>query len=174
MRQNLKELAEFISKVNVYVAKAICYVLMAMLFTIMYDVVMRYLVNAPSVWSNEISQYLLVVISMLGGAYCLKNDAHVRVDILYHRLPNRYSKLVEILNTILILIVVGSIAVKGSILCYEAILEGKRSNTMLGFPMFPSMVMVPVGAFLLGLQAISNIITCLAKRSDTIDPKGKH
>lgn len=173
MTNKLLKIAEAISKINFFVGRGISYVLIGMLFSVIYDVIMRYVLNSPSIWSNEISQYLLVVISMLGGAYCLAGDGHVRVDIIYHTLPERYRKYVEILNTVLILIVAIAMTVKGSILCYEAFIEDKRSNTILAFPLLPSMLMVPLGAILLGIQAISNVITCFAKKDETIDAKGK-
>ncbi len=151
-------IARIISKINESIGKAVSWLLMAIMLIIVYEVVMRYVLDSPTKWSNEISQYLLVVVSMLGGAYCLVYDGHVRVDILYHRMSEKKRAFIDILLAIFVLSFVIAIFVKGADLCYEALIHNKRSNTVLGFPLFPSMVMVPIGSFLLALQAISKAL----------------
>ncbi len=50
---------------------------------------MRYLFNMPTIWVHEASYLLLGMQYMLAGAYALLHGAHVRVDVVYNKLPER-------------------------------------------------------------------------------------
>jgi TRAP-type mannitol/chloroaromatic compound transport system permease small subunit len=54
-----------------------------------FEVVMRYLFNKPTIWVHEASYLLLGMQYMLAGAYALLHGAHVRVDVIYNKLPER-------------------------------------------------------------------------------------
>lgn len=54
-----------------------------------YEVIMRYVFNMPTVWVHEASFLLLGMQYMLAGGYALLQGAHVRVDVVYNKLPER-------------------------------------------------------------------------------------
>ena len=54
-----------------------------------YDVIMRYLFQAPTKWAYEMTWMQYGALFMLGGAYGLKYKLHVRVDIIYVRWSRR-------------------------------------------------------------------------------------
>ncbi len=54
---------------------------------ICYLVVMRYLFQSPPAWVLEVCEYLLIYITFLSSAWLLRNNGHVRVDILLNWLP---------------------------------------------------------------------------------------
>ena len=51
-----------------------------------FDIVARYIFNAPTSWAIEVSGYLLVAATFLGAAYAEKKGAHINVDILVNNL----------------------------------------------------------------------------------------
>lgn len=63
--------------------RAVSWLILAMVLLICYDVAMRYMFHQGSVALQELEWHLFAVVFLLGGAYTLKHDAHVRVDILY-------------------------------------------------------------------------------------------
>ncbi len=79
----MKHLSDFIDRLNTWIGRTAAFLILPLVFVIMYEVISRYLFNSPTRWSNEISQYLLVAVVMLGGAYCLADNEHVNVDIFY-------------------------------------------------------------------------------------------
>ena len=54
-----------------------------------YEVFMRYFLNSPTSWTLEISEYCLLWITFLGTAWLLREDGHVKVDLLSDRLKAR-------------------------------------------------------------------------------------
>ena len=77
---------------------------LAMLLNVFYDAIMRYFFNTGSIAMQEAVSYLHAAVFMLGAAYTLKHDGHVRVDIVYRRLSYRGKALVNLLGTLLLLL----------------------------------------------------------------------
>ena len=76
----------------------------ALVLLICYDVTMRYLFNQTAVWMQELEWHLFAAMFLLGMAYTLKADAHVRVDVWYTRLSARRQAWVNLLGTLLFLL----------------------------------------------------------------------
>lgn len=154
----MKRFCDLIDRLNGWIGKTASFLILPLVFVIMYEVVSRYLFNAPTRWSNEISQYLLVAVVMLGGGYCLADNEHVNVDIFYRNFSRKTRAVIEILTFFVVLSFVTAIVWKGGDLCYDALIHDKRSQTILAMPLFPSMIMVPVGAVLIGLQSLAKAL----------------
>ena len=154
----MKHLSDFIDRLNTWIGRTAAFLILPLVFVIMYEVISRYLFNSPTRWSNEISQYLLVAVVMLGGAYCLADNEHVNVDIFYRNFTWRTRAFVEILTFFMVISFVTAIVWKGGEVCYDALIQGKRSQTIFAMPLFPSMVLVPIGAILIGLQSLARAL----------------
>lgn len=76
----------FISVIEHFIdqtGRAVSWLILGMVLLICYDVAMRYLFNYGSVALQELEWHLFALVFLLGGAYTLRHDAHVRVDIFY-------------------------------------------------------------------------------------------
>ena len=60
-----------------------------MMISISREVIGRYFFNAPSSWSVELCQHLMVVFTFLGGPYVLVLNAHVRADFFYQKITGK-------------------------------------------------------------------------------------
>ena len=133
------------------------WLILIMTLTVTYDVVMRYFFNNPTDWGLELNIYLLVAASFLAGGYCLLNDGHVRVDILYQIFPARLKAFMDVITSALFFLFVVVIVWKGWGFAYESFAEGKRSSEAMGWPLYPSQMMIPIGGVLIGLQGIARL-----------------
>lgn len=70
-------------------------VAIALVVAMLYEVVARYGFDAPTLWAFDVSYMLNGCIFLLGAAYALKNNAHVRIDFLYRRFPRRWQTLID-------------------------------------------------------------------------------
>jgi len=68
----------------------------AMALHIGYDVAARYFFNAPTSWSNDLSEYSLLWATFFAGPWLVRNGGHVRIDILVERLPSRASRVLAV------------------------------------------------------------------------------
>ena len=78
-------------------------VMLLMLFNIFYDVVMRYLFNDVSIGMQELEWHLFSCVFLFGIGYSLKENAHVRVDIIYEKLGVKTQAIINIIGTLLLL-----------------------------------------------------------------------
>ena len=164
--KNVKRLCDFIDKLNIMIGKVSSFLILILVVIIMYEVVSRYIFNAPTQWVNELSEYLLTGVVMLGGAYCLAENEHVRVDILHHNFSHRTKVVIEIFTFLLVLTFVTAIVWKGGEVSIDTFIHDRRSMSVMEMPLFPSMVLVPVGAFLLGLQSLAHALRAIISLVD--------
>ena len=76
----------------------------ALALLIVYDATMRYAFHEGSVALQELEWHLFDILFLLGLAYALKHDKHVRVDILYTRFPPRLKEWVRIVSMLLFVV----------------------------------------------------------------------
>lgn len=74
--------------------------MVAMVFNVFYNVVMRYLFNDVSIGLQELEWHLFASMFMFGIGYTLKEDAHVRVDIFYEKLLPHTQAYINIIAAI--------------------------------------------------------------------------
>mgnify|MGYP000535431879 CR=1 FL=1 len=70
-----------------------------------YSVIMRYLLNTPQTWTDELVGYFLVAIVMLGVAESLRRGDHIGVDLLTDRLPGWGRKAMELWGMVAVIAV---------------------------------------------------------------------
>ena len=120
-------------------------------------VVLRYGFNIGSIALQESVTYLHAMVFLLGAAYTLRRDEHVRVDIFYQRFSERRKALVDVAGTLLFLIPCCFYIFWVSLDYVEAswsIYEGSREAG--GLPaVFLLKSLIPLTAALLGLQGLA-------------------
>jgi TRAP-type mannitol/chloroaromatic compound transport system permease small subunit len=107
----------------------------------------------------ELQWYLFSVVFLLGAAYTLKYDAHVRVDVLYSQLSRRGKAWMNVLGTALLLIPFCGLVLWHSIPFVTnswAILEGSPDPG--GLPRYPIKTVIPLALLLVMLQGVALMI----------------
>mgnify|MGYP002332903339 CR=1 FL=1 len=102
-----------------------------MLVNVFYDSIMRYFFNTGSIALQEMEWHLFSIVFLFGMAYTLKEDGHVRVDILYDGFPPRWKAIVNIAGTLFFLIPLSGLIIEGS---YWYVNEAYISNEISGDP----------------------------------------
>lgn len=126
-------------------------------------VIMRYLLESGSIALQESVSYLHATVFMLGAAYTLKNDGHVRVDIVYQRLSGVMRAWVNLLGTLLLLTPVCIYIIVASydyVSVSWSIREGSREAGGLD-AVFLLKTAIPLMAGLLLLQGVSVMLRSL-------------
>jgi len=141
------------------------WIILVMTLTVTYDVIMRYFFNSPTDWALELNMYLLVATSFLSGGYCLLHEGHVRVDILYQIFSPRIRALLDVITSLFFFLFIIVIVWKGWQFAYDSFVQGKHSSQAMGWPLYPSQMVIPAGGFLIGIQGLAklckNIITLI-------------
>ena len=100
-----------------------------MLVNVFYDAIMRYFFNRGSIAMQEMEWHLFAMVFLFGIAYALKEDGHVRVDILYDRFSPRWKAVVNIAGTLVLLLPLSVLVIEGSVwYVTEAFTSGEISG----------------------------------------------
>ncbi len=154
----MKRAIKIIEAINTLAGNVLCWLAFLLMLVVVYEVVARYLFNAPTEWSMEINQFLLGVISLLGGGYCLLKDEHVRVDLFYPKYSPRTLAIVELCTYPFVLFMCVVLIYFGGTEFWHALIEHKTTNSVMEFPVWPMWFVVAFGALLLGIQVIARYL----------------
>lgn len=83
------------------ITAALAVVMFALVLTTTWQVLSRYLSGSPQMWPTDIATYGLVFLTFMGMGLLLRDDGHIRIDIVYLKLPETAQK---VLNTVMDLI----------------------------------------------------------------------
>ena len=83
MKSKIQTIINTIDALSEWTGRITSWLVLALVLLICYDVAMRYVFQQGSVALQELEWHLFALIFLLGAAYTLKHDDHVRVDILY-------------------------------------------------------------------------------------------
>lgn len=124
-------------------------------FMLLYEVVARYVFNAPTIWAEELSRLFQIWASWLAAAWLLKSRQLIAVGILAGRLPPALERLRAVFVLAVIALVAAGGLVWGVRIVAESVRFGRKTATMLDLPLWISEVAVPVGCALLLVQVVA-------------------
>lgn len=131
-----------------------------MSLAICYDVVLRYVLVWPCIWSYDMTIMLYGAFAVLGMAYCHYRGQHVRMDLIYGRLSTRGKAIVDVIGYVFLFFPLMTILVYK---CGEnaiwAIQLGERSASSVWRPyMGPFKLVITYGLALFLLQGIVDFV----------------
>ncbi|MCP4683307.1 MAG: TRAP transporter small permease [Desulfobacterales bacterium] len=132
------------------------WVIVMMLLTT-FDVAGRYLFSMPIPGAIEMSKFMLAIFGILGMAYTHKAGANVKVTMLTNALSPKFAGLVETITSLLCFQIIAILAWNGIVSGIEEFHAGTTTDT-LGIPLYPLYFLLSVGAGLLCLEMLINII----------------
>lgn len=158
----MDKLTGWIGRINVLAGQATAPLVGIITLLVLCEVLMRYILSAPTSWTAEVENYLQIGLVMLGGGYALHHGGHVRVDVLYRNFGPRGKAWVDIFTALCLLAAGLPIIYFGAELSWEALETGQKSVTAAEIVLWPSMITVPVGTALLLLQGLAGGLNGLA------------
>ena len=100
----MEQLAQRLQAFNNRIGRAVSWLTLAMVLVTFLVVVLRYAFNLGWIWLQESVTYMHALVFMLGSAYTLGENEHVRVDILYNRFSERGRAWVNCIGTLFLLV----------------------------------------------------------------------
>lgn len=97
-------IAERIDRISILTGHAIAWLTLAMVLVAFVIVVMRYAFGAGFIWLQESLTWMHAAVFMLGAAYTLQADEHVRVDVFYREMSVRQRAWIDLIGTLVFLL----------------------------------------------------------------------
>lgn len=135
-------------------------------------IVVRYFLNASTVWQTEFVIYSLVAATYLGSAYVLIRKGHVGVDLIPEALGGKAGLILKLLAALFSVIFLAILTWSAWHYFHEAWSNGWTTDTVWALPLWIPLLPLPVGMGLMILQYIAEAMK-LVLGEDT-GPSGPH
>ena len=123
-----------------------------------YDVIARYVFNAPTLWANEIAVYLVQAIVFLPMGLLVIDNSHVRVTLLTDRLSPWMQARLHRFSLVMTAVFATVIVWLGWAYTAHAWKQGQLSPTLLAVPLWIPNALIPLGGLLLLISALGTLL----------------
>lgn len=146
-------------RIDKVLANILVILMSVMVINVLWQVASRYLLNSPSLFTDELANFLLIWVGILGSAYAAGQKAHLAIDILPSKLTGAKKRKLNLLTGILtILFAVTVMVIGGSRLVYLTLSLEQLSAT-LRVPLGYVYSVIPVSGFLIVYYAFMDFKT---------------
>lgn len=135
-----------------------CLILVFIMLAVSLEVVLRYFFNHPLVWVTEVTECLLLYITFLGAAWLLREEGHVKVDVIVNRLKPNKTAFFGILTSMIGAFVSIILTVFGFKLTWHYFQRGMYTPTAMEIPVSIIIVIIPIGSLMLFVQFLRRTV----------------
>ena len=156
----MKQFQILIDKLTDNIANGLLYILIALILLVFFTVFFRYVFNMSYIIIQEIIMYLHALIFMFGISYALKENSHVKIDVLYNTLNKKAQRVISIAGLVSFILPTALFIIYISIDMTTqswVILEGSSEAGGLNL-VFILKSLIPISGVLIFLQGISELI----------------
>ena len=91
-----------IDRVSVFFGRVTMMLIVVLVCVMLYEVFVRYVIEAPTLWANELSLWLAGYVFICSGLYAMQQRSHIRIFLLYDICPRWLQRTFDIISTTLI------------------------------------------------------------------------
>ena len=91
-------------RISVFIGRVTMFLIVTLVSVMVYEVVLRYVFERPTLWANELSLWLAGFIFMLSGLYAMQQRSHIRIFLLYDVMPRWMQKACDTISAVLIVL----------------------------------------------------------------------
>ncbi len=163
--------AKFAGRLNNFSGTFVAYWSVIAVFVYYYEVIARYVFNSPTNWAHEGMFLMFGAQYLIAGGFCLRENAHVRVDVFYVRFSEKRKALVDVITSVFFFIFVISLLTSGWTFFNDSFQVREVSFTEWGIQYYPIKLTLALGAVLLLLQGIARLLRDLSTLAATPAPE---
>ncbi|MFB3058136.1 MAG: TRAP transporter small permease subunit [Gammaproteobacteria bacterium] len=159
----MTRILHFIDSLSAWFGKAFAWCIVILTFSTCYEVFVRYVLNAPTLWAFDMSVQMYGALFMMCGAYTLSQGAHVRGDVLYRLLPKKTQAKIDFVLYILFLMP-GAVALiyygygfASDSWFYKEVSWSSPARIQIYY----FKTLIPIAGVLILLQGIAEAVRCL-------------
>ncbi|MBS3920296.1 MAG: TRAP transporter small permease subunit [Deltaproteobacteria bacterium] len=159
----MDKLAKTIDRINLRVGKIIAWLFLPLVYVLVHEIIATKVFAKPTAWAYDASYMLYGTIFMMGAAYTLAIDGHVRGDIIYRLWKPRVQATIDLVLYLCIFYpaIIALLIAGWSYASYSFSVNEKSLQSPLGPIIWPLKMVIPATAFLLLIQGASQVIKCI-------------
>ncbi len=94
----------WIDRITLFISHTIKYLIPIIVIVMMYEIFMRYIMEKPTMWVNELCLWLAGVIYLVGGIYATRLRSHIRIVMLYDYVERPTQRIFDLISAIVIVL----------------------------------------------------------------------
>lgn len=159
---NSQSLLHTADSISTWVGKTFAWLIVALMLMVVIEVFKRYALNAPTAWVFDASNMMYGTLFMLGGAYTLSQDGHVRGDFFYGSAQPRTQAWLDVVLYI-VFFIPGVIALTWAGWNYAADSWAIHEQTFNAdpLPLYPFKSVIPFAGLIVLMQGLAEIFRCV-------------
>ena len=91
-----------IDRIAMFIGRVTMLLIAIVVCVMMYEVILRYVFERPTLWANEMSLWLAGFVFILAGFYAMQQRSHIRIYLLYDMFPRSVQRICDTVSTVLI------------------------------------------------------------------------
>lgn len=138
--------------------KILITIMAVMVINVLWQVASRYLIQSPSSFTDELSRYLLIWLSILGASYATGKKMHLSIDLLATKLSHENSAKMNIIIYIVVAVFSLVVMVVGGARLVYITFTLSQTSPALEIPLAYVYSVLPIGGLIILFYSIINII----------------
>lgn len=153
----------YVDAFNTAIGKVVMYVIFLLMALLLFAALGRTLFGWSLIWTVESAQFTMTAYYIIGGAYSLILHGHVRMDLLYSRLPRRRQAVTDAITDLLLIFYLVVMLIGAVASTRYAIEYGQTSRSSWRPPLAPIKIIMTAGLVLMFLQVLSTFFKDVAR-----------
>lgn len=91
-------------RASVFIGRVTMMLIICLTGVMIYEVFLRYVLEAPTLWANELSLWIAGFIFLCAGLYAMQQRSHIRIFLLYDLCPRWLQRTFDTISTLLIVL----------------------------------------------------------------------
>jgi len=163
MRGVIEHYVHFVDSMNRKIGVFSMYLIFPMGAILLYSTVMRVIFGYPVNWVMEMSQFMLSAYYLLGGAYSMQLDAHVRMDLFYGMMRPKTRAVTDSITILFVIFYLVVLLWGGMSSTEYSITYSQKNYTAWAPVLWPIKLIMTIGIFLMLLQTIAQFFKDVAE-----------
>lgn len=149
-----------VDRVAVFIGRVTMMMVVLLTGVMLYEVVLRYVFEAPTLWANELSLWLAGFVFLCAGLYAMQQRSHIRIFLLYDMCPRWLQRVFDIISCSLIVVFASALIYGGYGEALDKFYRWETFGTAFD-PPIPATIkpMVLIIVTLVAIQSILNLIS---------------
>ena len=149
-----------LDRLAVFVGRVTMMLIVCLTCVMLWEVILRYIFEAPTLWANELSLWLAGFVFLCAGLYAMQQRSHIRIFLLYDMLPRGLQRLCDIISTSLIVLFTFFLIYGGYGEAFDKFYRWETFGTAFDPPIPATLKpMVLLVMVLVAFQAVVNLIS---------------
>lgn len=147
-------------RLAVFIGRVTMMMILLLTGVMLYEVILRYAFEAPTLWANELSLWLAGFIFLCAGLYAMQQRSHIRIFLLYDQTPRWVQRLFDCISTFLIVLFAFFMIYGGYGEAFDKFYRWETFGTAFD-PPIPATIK-PMALFVIALVALQAVINLIS------------